>query len=102
LVGRYVFVGLGYNGLAQRPWVGSKLPCDDKDMALFRASTRISLGDGRKSLFWRDNWSGKGRFCDMASDLYKIASRKKRLVSKELDNNNSITAVFRLNSMKQF
>jgi hypothetical protein len=69
-------------------------------MALFRASTRISLGDGKKSLFWQDNWSGKGRVCDMAPDLYKIASRKKRLVSKELDNNNSVTAISRLNSMK--
>jgi hypothetical protein len=55
----------------------------------------------KKSLFWQDNWSGKGRFCDMAPDLYKIASRKKRLVSKELDNNNSITAVSHLNSMTQ-
>jgi hypothetical protein len=38
----------------------------------------------------------------MAPDLYKIASRKMRLVSKELDNNNSVTTVSCLNSMKQF
>jgi hypothetical protein len=69
-------------------------------MALLRASTRISLGDGKKSLFWQDNWSGKGRIHDMAPDLYKIASRKKRLLSKELGNNNSVTAVSHPNSMK--
>jgi hypothetical protein len=35
-----------------RPWLGSKLPCDDNDMAVFHASTKITMGDGNKSLFW--------------------------------------------------
>jgi hypothetical protein len=29
-----------------RPWVGTDHPCDDANMALFRASTVITLGDG--------------------------------------------------------
>jgi hypothetical protein len=70
-------------------------------MALFRASTRITLGDGNKALFWQDNWSGKGRLRDIAPHLYKVASRKKRPVAKELQNENWITAVSRLNSVDQ-
>ena len=39
----------------ERPWVGTDLPCDQADMNLFRASTTVTLGDGRKALFWHDN-----------------------------------------------
>jgi hypothetical protein len=58
-------------------------------MALFRTSTKITLSYGKLS--WQDNWSGKGRLYDIAPELYKIASRKKRLVSKELEIGNWIT-----------
>jgi hypothetical protein len=51
-------------------------------------STKITLGDGNKALFWQDNWSGQGRLRDVGPDLYKIASRKKRLVAKELHDDN--------------
>jgi hypothetical protein len=37
------------------PWSGSKLPCSDADRALFRACTKIELGDGEKTSFWQDN-----------------------------------------------
>jgi hypothetical protein len=39
----------------QRPWSGSKLPIDEAEMALFRASTKITLGNGEKTSFWHDN-----------------------------------------------
>ncbi|KAM0886337.1 hypothetical protein ACQ4PT_029742 [Festuca glaucescens] len=46
-----------------RPWIGTDNPCDDTDMALFRASTEITLGDGAKCLFWHDHWTlGGERF----------------------------------------
>jgi hypothetical protein len=70
-------------------------------MAFFRVSIRITLGDGSKALFWQDNWSGKGRLRDIAPHLYKVASRKKRPVAKELQNENWITVVSRLNSVDQ-
>jgi hypothetical protein len=70
-------------------------------MDLFRASTKIALGNRNKAMFWQDNWSGKDRLRDIAPDLYKIASQKKRLVSKEFKDDNWITVVSRLNSMEQ-
>jgi hypothetical protein len=33
----------------EHPWAGSKLPYDDKDMDLFRASTKITISDGGNS-----------------------------------------------------
>mgnify|MGYP005829042211 CR=1 FL=1 len=38
-----------------RPWKGSPIPCDDTDLALFKACTHITLGDGGKTQFWRDH-----------------------------------------------
>ena len=34
-----------------RPWVGTDLPCSESDMALFRASTTITIGDGKRANF---------------------------------------------------
>jgi hypothetical protein len=63
-------------------WAGSKLPCDDKDMALFRASTKIAIGDGETASFWHDNWCIRGPLATWAPDLYSIASRKNRSVAR--------------------
>ena len=81
-----------------RQWVGSALPCDDSDMALFRASTSIVLGNGHKALFWHDDWTGKGPLRMLTPGLYKISTRKQRTVSKELHEDNWIRSVARLQS----
>jgi hypothetical protein len=52
-----------------KPWFGSKLPRDEDDMALFRASTKITLGNEKKALFWQDNWSRHGCLRDIATGL---------------------------------
>lgn len=36
----------------QRQWKGLQLPIDDEDKLLFRAATRVTLGNGRKASFW--------------------------------------------------
>jgi hypothetical protein len=61
-----------------RPWSGSNHPCDDADRALFRACTKIELGDGKKASFWHDKWCDRGPLHEWAQDLYKIANRKKK------------------------
>lgn len=43
-----------------RPWVGTQLPCDDGDRALFAASTTVTLGDGNTATFWNCSWTGDG------------------------------------------
>jgi hypothetical protein len=34
----------------------SLLPCDEKGMHLFRTCTKITLGDGKKTKFWSNQW----------------------------------------------
>jgi hypothetical protein len=44
----------------QKSWVGSKLPFDDADMDLFRAATKITIGNGEYTSFWFDSWTDRG------------------------------------------
>jgi hypothetical protein len=39
-----------------RPWKGMVLQCDTKEMQLFAACTKISLGNGKEANFWNDRW----------------------------------------------
>jgi hypothetical protein len=70
-------------------------------MALFRASTKITLGDGLFAKFWHDNWSGRGPLSATAPELFKIASCKNRSVHKELLNDNWIRSVARISTAAQ-
>jgi hypothetical protein len=81
-----------------RAWSGSKLPCDDTDMSLFRAATKVTIGNGETAKFWHDNWYARGPLSQWAPDLYRIASRKNRTVANELSENNWIHSVASLNS----
>jgi hypothetical protein len=67
-------------------------------MALFRASTKIAIGDGEYASFWHDNRCSRGPFATWAPDLYSIASRKNRSVAKEIRDNNWIRSVATINS----
>jgi hypothetical protein len=64
------------------------VPCDEEDRVLFQASTKIKLGNGEKATFWHH----KGLNCivlkNIAPNLYKRVHFKKRVVAKELLNNN--------------
>jgi hypothetical protein len=64
------------------------LSYDAADMALFRASTDISIGDGAKCLFWHDRWLPGGALKFQLPDLFAIATRKSRTVQKELQDRN--------------
>jgi hypothetical protein len=82
--------------------LGSKLPCSDADRALFWACTKIELGDGEKTSFWHDKWCDRGPLQAWAPELYKIATREKRTVAKEIKGNNWIRSIARLNMPIQF
>jgi exonuclease III len=84
-----------------RPWVGTELPCSDSDMALFRASTTITIGDGKRTSFWKDRWIGDSPLCVRAPQLYKIATRKNRTVFEDLEGDRWITAISRLSNADQ-
>jgi hypothetical protein len=84
-----------------RTWGGSKLPCNEADMDLFRAATHITIGNGESTSFWSDPWTHRGPIRLWAPDLYKVASRKGRSVAKELHNDNWIRSIARLSTPVQ-
>ena len=80
---------------------GTVLPCSPTDMALFRASTTITLGDGAKSMFWHDHWHDVGALKHRFPGLFKIATRKCRSVQKELSNGNWMRSLQNINTQQQ-
>lgn len=66
----------------ERPWLGSKVPCNESDLSLFTACTRITIGDGNKTSFWADRWLQGEAPKDIALDIFKI-SRKKQITVSE-------------------
>lgn len=59
-----------------RPWVGSSLPCSKQDLALFHASTTITLGNGHTAKFWSSRWLNGEAPESLTPSLFKLARRK--------------------------
>jgi hypothetical protein len=84
-----------------RPWAGTQLPCTDIDHQLFKASTVVTLGDGRKALFWKSSWLQGRAPMDIAPDLYKLAWRKGHKVRDDLLNDNWTRGLWRMNTVEE-
>jgi len=76
-----------------KPWVGMEVPCNDLDRALFNASTRVTIGDGRKARFWHDSWLDGEAPKFLAPSLFEAIRFKNRNVHSELQNNAWIAAL---------
>jgi len=81
-----------------RPWVGTNVPCDEVDKQLFRACTRVSVGDGAKAKFWDSTWVQGRAPRDLAPNLYKLTWRKNLTVREELQNHNWTRGLWRMSS----
>lgn len=64
----------------QRPWAGTQLPIDDTDLALFNASTRVTVNNGAKASFWQSSWMDGRAPAALFPKLYQHSTRKKRSV----------------------
>lgn len=71
---------------SDHPWVGTVPPITQVGRQLFRISTVVTLGDGRKAKFWHDTWLDGRAPIDIAPSLYKWAWRKHITVQEELCN----------------
>lgn len=78
-----------------------EIPCDEMDRNLFRASTQISLGNGKKCKFWSDNWLQGYAPKDIAPTLFRLAKRKTNCVAFELHNNHWITSLRTITSINE-
>lgn len=67
-----------------QPWAGTEVPCTEVDKQLFRVSTLVKVGNGQKARFWESAWLNGIAPRDLASGLYKLASRKTQTVHEDL------------------
>lgn len=70
-----------------KPWIGMPTPCDEQDNELFAASTSVTIGDGRKALFWESPWACSSTLKAVAPNLFRHARKKKRTVAEALQDN---------------
>jgi hypothetical protein len=79
-----------------RPWVGTEVPCNEVDKHLFRVSTEVVVGDGRRAKFWDSPWLSGQAPRDLAPNLYKLAWRKNQTVHDDTHNCNWTRGLWRM------
>jgi hypothetical protein len=68
----------------ERPWVDGSTPCDDKDKAMFAATTSVTVRSGTRASFWHCNWLGGQPLRLAYPDLFAHSLRKNRTVAAAL------------------
>ena len=67
-----------------RPWVGSGVPCNDDDEALFAACTVVTINDGATTSFWSSNWLDGRPLRAVYPEVFAQSIRKCRTVRDTL------------------
>ena len=83
------------------PWKGYATPCAGSDFALFDACTKISVGDGAKTLFWKDNWLNGSAPAKMAPTIFKRSRCKSISIKEGFQEGRWMRGLSRLNSEEE-
>lgn len=78
-----------------RPWIGSELPCDERDRDLFATATSVRIGNGEQAQFWESSWIGHSPLRCIAPTLFSICRKKNRSVREALANHQWISDINR-------
>jgi hypothetical protein len=68
-----------------KPWVGLGNPCNEHGHDIFEAATKVTIGNGKRALFWELSWLDGMRPKDIAPLIFDISKKKKCLISKAMD-----------------
>ena len=85
----------------ERPWHGGQTPVNEVDKQLFRACTKVQVGNGAKAKFWESSWLQNKAPRDIAPSFYKLAWHKHRTVQEELVNQSWTRGLWRMNSVEE-
>jgi hypothetical protein len=77
----------------EKPWIGSELPIDSLDEALFAAATKVTVHNGISAKFWSSSWLRGGALALMFPALFQHARRKNRTIADTMRNDNWIVDV---------
>lgn len=86
---------------AERPWKGMAIPCDEIDLQLFAACTKISVGNGQLARFWKDRWLNGVAPAEMAPLLFRLTKRKSLSVAEALSNGCWLRGLSRISSEEE-
>lgn len=84
-----------------RPWVGTEVSCSEVDKQFFRASTQVTVGNGRRAKFWDSSWINGQAPRDIAPQLYKLAWRKNQCVRDDLQDFNWTRGLWRMTTTSE-
>ncbi|KAM0843543.1 hypothetical protein ACQ4PT_057637 [Festuca glaucescens] len=84
-----------------RPWIGTRMPCDQVDSYLFDACTKITLGKGNIAKIWTSKWLDGAAPAELAPNLYKLTRLKKLSVEHAMASDKWMTGLNRINSEAQ-
>jgi hypothetical protein len=73
--------------LEAKHWVGLGNVCTPQDIDLFLAATNVTIGNGKKALFWDASWINGMRPKDIAPLIFDLSKRKKCTIAKALEDN---------------
>jgi hypothetical protein len=68
----------------RKPWSHMQIQQSASEIALFKACTDITVGNGQKVEFWQDRWVDGKAPKELAPDLYKLAPRKQGTVAQAM------------------
>lgn len=77
----------------EKPWVGSDLPVDDTDRALFAAATKVFVHNGKKTSFWKSSWINGQAPSVLFPLLFKHSKRKNRTVAQAIIDNKWVSDI---------
>jgi hypothetical protein len=73
-----------------RPWQGLPAIKDSEAEAVFQCLVRIQVGNGRRTLFWKDGWIDGRSVVEIAPEVVAVVPlrwQNKRMVDEALQNN---------------
>ncbi|CAM0909118.1 unnamed protein product [Alopecurus aequalis] len=85
-----------------KPWQGLPIPTDSVTSCIFRASTKICIGNGMATLFWHDHWFQGTPLKLLFPALFKHSRGSRLLVGEALANNRWIGCIKPLPSTSVF
>jgi hypothetical protein len=83
---------------ADRPWKGMQVPCDSSDLSLFKACTKITIGNGRTAKFWTDRWLHDSAPSEVAPLVFALARRKNLTVAQAVANGYWLRGISRISN----
>jgi len=84
-----------------KPWSGMHTACTKLDEDLFRACTFITVGDGKKTSFWKDRWLHGQAPKDIAPLCFRVAWRKNQTVATSMPHNNWMKGLKRMSTQAE-